>query len=332
MSVLRLASTIFSAFVALCFLNRPRFWWQEALCNLSPYLLPLLICSLLLNARRLFAGRRTRVFAFVGTLASAYCIYTIINVAAPFFWYPRWSRPEPASTDTLRLLFIDDCHLGQGEAREILLARKPDVAVVLGAARESFLAAGTDLAHRRDFDEQGGIAVLTSLSVQDRGVPNLGFNARPGGVVGLKLASGATVDLGVVSLRPSTTRSDFERNRISARRLASYMRNSEATRLVVGSFYATPFSQIASVFTSQARLRSLWYGKGMMKTYDMNHTFSQFTFSHGFVSRDIRPRRVERLEVPGCSLAGLSVDLRIESPAPANNEASPRESAVEELE
>ena len=129
-----------------------------------------------------------------------------------------------------------------------------------------------------------------------------------------------------------TPGSEFERNRISARRLASYMRNSEATRLVVGSFYATPFSQLSSVFTSQARLRSLWYGKGMVKTYDMNHTFSRFTFSHGFVSRDIRPRRVERVEVPGCSRAGLSADLLVESPVPASKDYSPRESTIEELE
>ncbi len=331
-SVLRLASTIFSAFVALCFLNRPRFWWQDAVCNHSPYILPLLICSMVFNARHLFTGRLTRVFAVVGTLASVYCIYTITSVVEPFFWYPRWSKTEPPFTDTLRVLFIDDCAVGQREAREILLANAPDVTVVVGAARASFLAAGANLTHRRDFDEREEISILTALDLQDRGVPNLGFNARPGGVVGLKLQSGATVDLGVVSLRPTTTRSEFERNRISARRLASYMRNSEATRLVVGSFYATPFSQLSSVFTSQARLRSLWYGKGIVKTYDMNHTFSRFTFSHGFVSRDIRPRRVERVEVPGCSRAGLSADLLVESPVPASKDYSPRESTIEELE
>jgi hypothetical protein len=110
------------------------------------------------------------------------------------------------------------------------------------------------------------------------------------------------------------------------------MRNSEATRLVVGSFYATPFSQLASVFTSQARLRSLWYGKGMVKTYDMNHTLSYFTFSHAFVSRDIRPRRVERLEVPGCALAGFSADLLVEAPARNIDDVAPRESTIEESE
>jgi hypothetical protein len=214
----------------------------------------------------------------------------------------------------------------------MLIAHTPEVAVIVGAARESFLAAGYGLANRRDFDERGEITVLTSLHIEDRGVPNLGFNARSGGVVGLKLPSGFTIDLGVISLRPSTARNEFERNRISARRLASYMRNSEATRLVLGNFYATPFSQLASVFTSQARLRSLWYGKGMLKTYDMNHVLSHFTFSHGFVSRDMRPGRVDRLKLPGCSFAGFSADLLIESPTRNSDDARPRESTIEDLE
>jgi len=265
-------------------------------------------------------------------LASAFSIYTMLSISAPFFWYPRWSRVEPATTDTLRVLFVDNCHVSQREARAMLIAHTPEVAVIVGAARESFLAAGYGLANRRDFDERGEITVLTSLHIEDRGVPNLGFNARSGGVVGLKLPSGFTIDLGVISLRPSTARNEFERNRISARRLASYMRNSEATRLVLGNFYATPFSQLASVFTSQARLRSLWYGKGMLKTYDMNHVLSHFTFSHGFVSRDMRPGRVDRLKLPGCSFAGLSADLLIESPTRNSDDARPRESTIEELE
>jgi len=331
-SVLRLSSTIFSALVALCFLNRPRFWWQEAICNFSPYFVPLLAVALIRNVKGLKHGYVTRLVSLLGMLASAYCLYTIISLAVPFFWYPRWSKTLPASADTLRLVFIDDCYLSQSDAREILLIRNPEVAVVVGAARESLLLEGTTLNNRRDFGDADKVSILSSLDLPDRGVPNLGFSARPGGVVGVKLASGATVDLGVIGLRPSTTQSEFERNRISARRLSSYMRNSDATRLVIGSFYATPFSQFASVFTSQARLRSLWYGKGMVKTFDMNHTLSYFTFSHGFISRDMRPLRVERLSVPGCARAGLFADLRIESRAGSDSHASPHESTIEDIE
>lgn len=323
--------TIISALVALCFLNRPRFWWQESICNLSLYLVPLLIASLILNVRRLWGGHLTRLVAALGTLTSAFCLYTIISVSVPFFWYPKWSSTEPASAGTLRLVFIDDCHLSQSQAHEILVTRTPHVVVVIGSAREVFLAEGSSLASRSDFGDEAEVTVLTSLDARERDVPNLGFRAMPGGVIGLKLSSGVTVDLGVIGLRPSTTQSEFERNRISARRLASYMRNSDATRLVVGSFYSTPFSQFVSVFTSQARMRSVWYGKGIVKTYDMNHAVSRFPFSHGLVSRDIKPVSVERFTIPGCSRAGLFFDLVIERPAQTDGGTSTRESTIEEI-
>jgi hypothetical protein len=214
----------------------------------------------------------------------------------------------------------------------MLVTRAPDLVVAIGAARESVRAESAALVNRRDFGDRAEILVLTSLDVQDRGVPNLGFRAMPGGVVGLKLPSGAVVDVGVIELRSSTTPNEFERNRVSARRLASYMRNSDATRLVVGSFHSTPFSQLVSVFTSQARMRSVWYGRGMMKTYDMNDVTSYFSFSHGLVSRDMRPASVERLTIPGCARSGLFVDLIIERPAQNQAATSPRESTIEETE
>jgi hypothetical protein len=331
-SVLGLASTIFSTVAALCLLNRPRFWWQEVVCNLSLYLTPLLIFSLLFNTRRAFQQGKLRMIALGGVLASGYSVYTIISAAVPFFHYARWPVIESRSAEELRVVFVDDCQLSQSQAREMLLAYRPDVAVIIGEARKSFFAEGTSLVNRSDFDGQGEISIASSLELRDRNVPNLGFHARAGGVVGVKLTSGGVIDLGVLSLRPSSTRSEFERNRISARRLASYMRSSDATRLVVGSFYATPFSQLVSVFTSQVRLRSLWYGRGMVKTHDMNHPYSHFTFSHTFVSRDVYPARVERLNVPGCSLAGLFAELRVKASAPQGNKPDMPPLTVEDSE
>ncbi len=308
-SVVSVSLTIISALVALCFLNRPRFWWQESICNLSLYLVPLLGASLILHVKQLLSGKVKRVVSALGALASGYCLCAILSASVPFLWYPRWSSDNLPSVGDLRLVFIDDCHISQSEAHELLKTRAPNVVVVMGSAREVFLAEGTSLATRRDFGDRGEITVLTSLDTREIGVPNLGFRAMPGGVIGVKLSGGATVDLGVIGLRPSTTRSDFERNRISARRLSSYMRNSEATRLVVGSFYSTPFSQFVSVFTSQARMRSVWYGKGIVKTYDMDNVVSRFPFSHVLVSRDLRPISVERLTIPGCARAGFFVNL-----------------------
>jgi hypothetical protein len=70
----------------------------------------------------------------------------------------------------------------------------------------------------------------------------------------------------------------------------------------------------------------------MVKTHDMNHPYSHFTFSHTFVSRDVYPARVERLNVPGCSLAGLFAELRVKASAPQGNKPDMPPLTVEDSE
>lgn len=270
--------------------------------------------------------------ALLGGVSSLYCVSVIAATAIPLFRTPRWGEVDTSSHDRFRILFVDDCHITDTNAREMLVAYQPAVAVVIGAARESFLAEGKALVNRRDFEGDKIVSVASSFSLQERGAANLGFQARPGGVVAFQLPSGVAVDLGVLKLGSSGSRADFERNRISARRLASYMRNADSARMVVGSFYAGPFSQFVSVFTSQARLRSWWRGKGLVKTYDMNSLYSRFTYSHGFVSRDIRPLRVERLVVPGCSYAGMFAELAIAKPEVVAGPAQEPESTIDDTQ
>lgn len=332
-TVLRLTSTALSVLVALCFLNRPRFWWQEVVCNGSLYLLPVLAFSFVCNVKHLSASWRDRTLAVIGVLASSYALYFMLSQAMPYLRYDRWIAFDSAPAQRLRLLFVDDCPFPERRAKEMLQSYQPEVVVAVGAARDAFRTEGEALAYRRDFDGEQGVLVESSLVLEDRGVPNLGFNGRPGGVVGVKLSNGEAIDLGVINLSSAGTKSEFERNRVSARRLSSYMRNSDATRIAIGNFYATPFSQLTSVFTGQARLRSLWYGKGIVKTYDMNSPYSYFLFSHGFVSRDVAPARVERLTVPGCSLAGLFAELVVVKPEPQGLVAhGAPESTMDDLE
>lgn len=330
--MVRVSLASFSALMALCFLNRPRFWWQETLCNLSLYAVPLIMASLVVTATSIRRRRPGWAVALLGGVSSLYCVYVIAATAVPLFRTPRWGEVDTSSRDSFRILFVDDCQIADTNAREMLVTYQPEVAVVIGAARERFLAEGKELVNRRDFAGDKVVSVVSSLSLQERGAENLGFQARPGGVVAFQLPGGTAVDLGVLKLGASTTRGDFERNRISARRLASYMRNADSVRMVVGSFHSTPFSQFTSVFTSQARLRSLWRGKGLVKTYDMKSLYSRFSYSHGFVSRDIRPLRVERVVVPGCSYAGIFAELTIAKPEDVAGPSRPPESTIDDTQ
>lgn len=329
-TVLRLTSTIVSVLVALCFLNRPRFWWQQIVCDISLYLLPLLACLCLYSLRRLFQERRGRALAIAGALSSGYSVYLILSALMPYLWFDRWHVEVSPSAERLRLLFVDDCDIGETQSRELLDSYQPHVAVVIGGAREAFLASTERFVYRRDFDGATGVLVKSSLPLEDPNVSNLGINARPGGVLGVRLSRGKLIDMGVINLSPAFNQGDFERNRVSARRLASVMRNSDSTRLVIGNFYATPLSQFVSVFTEQARLRSVWYDHGLVKTYDMRSFFARFTLSHALISRDLAPARVERLTIPGCAHAGIFSELLVEELSSASGERSARETTMDE--
>jgi len=254
----------------------------------------------------------------------------ILSAAAPFLRYDRWDEAVPPVAQRLRLLFVDDCGITPPQARGLLDGYYPDVLVVSGTPRETFLASAGRFTYRREFGGHAGVLVISSLELLDPDVSNLGINSRPGGVVAVKLPSGALISLGVINLSPAFNQRDFERNRVSARRLASVMRNSDSTRLVIGDFYATPLSQFVSVFTEQARLRSLWYGQGIVKTYDMRRMLSHFTLSHALVSRDLRPAKVERVSIPECSRAGIFTELVLQEHSSSNDEKYARELVTDE--
>ncbi len=328
----RYVSAIASVLVALCFLNRPRFWWQEIVCNLALYLLPWLIVELYCNAKWLWKKRSPRALVAVSFLTSGYSAYSILVSALPYFHYNRWPVADEKTAEKVRILFVDDCQFSGSQISEMRTRYQPDLVVAAGAARESLSIIGQYLPYRYDFDGEKGLSITSSLRIEERGVPNLGFNARAGGVVALRLSTGRAVDFGVVNLRPAFSTVEFERNRISARRLASYMRNSDSTRIAIGNLYATQFSQVASVFTSQARLRSVWYGRGLVKTYHMGYPLMHFSLLHGFVSRDLFPSRVERVAISGCALAGFFTEVEVYQPAGNREEHTELESTLDEAD
>lgn len=306
-----------SVFLALAFANRPRFWWQECLCNSVTYWFAPL-CLLFLWCLREAVRTRFRALPLgVALLAQLYVCIVVAKQARPYIVFNRWPQIEAASSKGISILYLDDWNGESTSAhvQEAVQRLHPSLVVISGrqVADIAHAVAESEYPYRAQTpaSEDGEIRVFSAHPLEAAAIEGLGIEAYPGGTVRVRVADTKIVELGALVLEPSFSTAQFERNRISTRRLASLMRNSEATRIVVANFNATPFSQFASIYVEQARMRSVFFGRGMERSYDLQSHVVHLLLNNALVSRDVQPLLVERVEFPGRSRAGIFLAARI---------------------
>lgn len=149
------------------------------------------------------------------------------------------------------------------------------------------------------------ILVLSKLAFGSDLKVDLGVNAEVGGFIPLEVTETKTLRLGLLDLRQATTQAEFERNRISSRRLSSLVRNGSGTRIVVGQFSATPFSQLVSIYSQQAKVRSLRFDAGLLRSLPVVAFCRDSCPAQVFVSRDVTPGNFEEIRLPGRARPGV---------------------------
>jgi hypothetical protein len=312
---------------ALCVANRPRFWWQELFCTaglywFAPAILALLYLGCSLSGRSDSSGiLRTRRAAHYWLLIGAICCYGYVTVhmgiiMAPYLYYGSWSATREVLGPELGFLWLE----GRSESDRVedlskLLARTTPTVVIMSGYGDLDSQRLSDLRdypylQRTASQERGGITLFSKIPFGNQVTDSLGIEALPGGVFVLQPSETESIEVGVLALARSTSRGIFERNRVTARRLSSLMRNSGAPRVVVGQFGTTPFSQLMSVYPQQARMRSLMFGIGLLKTFDMNNPFIALTDSNVFVSTDLVRRGFERIHRSGQTHAALAFRIQ----------------------
>lgn len=306
-----------SLLLALFFLNRPRFWWQEAVCNLASYWIVPLLISFLFCAGRLARSRFKSVVSWLALVAHVYVINSVVHTLSPYIVFNHWRSLVSQETVSLRALYIDNWRDSDNASTclSVLETYKPSIVVISGDTKNLSLAGFFDAQYRftmhGSYPTDGNIEVFSSVPLLERGNHDLGINAMSGGVVTARLSPQKTVEIGILVLEPSLSKEQFERNRVSARRLASLMRNSAATRIVMANFNATPFSQLTSMYVDQARMRSLMFGRGMFKTFNMNSPWVSFAASNILVSKDVEPIHIEQFVCPDRPQASWFFEIRV---------------------
>jgi hypothetical protein len=121
----------------------------------------------------------------------------------------------------------------------------------------------------------------------------------------IELPQQEMLELGVLSLSPIHDQASFENNKVTARRMATLVRNSACNRIFVGSFFESPFSKNVSIFSRQGRLRSVMFGRGVNSTWDMHSRFLRIPADHAFVSRRIMVEEVGLVDLPQSRHRGI---------------------------
>jgi hypothetical protein len=255
-----------------------------------------------------------RVTPLVTIAALLYVVVSGSHKAWPYLFFSRWKDIDGAKlSSSLELsgIWIDSWKSNEPTEHitELLKVKLPDLVIISGRNTDAVMSKIPIKYYQHRVvtspAAEGEISIASKISFATDKISELGLLAFPGGVISLNIPGYRRVELGVMALEPSLSGESFERNRVTARRLSSLMRNSIETRIVAASFNTTPFSQIASIYTEQTRMRSLMFGLGLLKTYNMLNPWSSFTYSNVFVSKDIKREKFERISLKDRTHAAL---------------------------
>jgi hypothetical protein len=209
--------------------------------------------------------------------------------ALPYFYFANWRVANSSQTEYLTGIWVDDWSgVDKTSAIEqLVFSYKPDLFLVSGQKTgdlKGILRRGhfRDIAYVDSVEDRSFVLASTRTILPIK-FPNLGVMAWSGGVFSILLDQEREFQIGVMNLEPSINKENFERNRVTARRLSSIMRDSSLSRLVAARFNTTPFSQFVSVYTEQAGMNSLMFGERVMPT------------SNILISRDLGRQGIKRI-------------------------------------
>jgi hypothetical protein len=316
--VLGLVWTLCLSAILFCQLNHGRYWWQELLGSFTLYWLPFIVVGLVMTVSKYRRGRLNALgFVTMGALHIA-ILAAVLSLARPYLYFSAWPVLKGQHIFTLTVMVVP-LHSNEtlpGGLDAVVRDSRPDVVVVLGAYVGSFGESAELKAFPfsvRQSDQTGrGVWIMSKYPFADEVHQGAGFGALPATYERLRLPEGEIVEIGALSLSPIQDQDTFEDNKLTSRRIATLVRNSSRHRIVVGSFFGSPFSKIVSMYVRQGRLRSVMFGRGFQSTWDMQSSLIRLPADHAFVSRRIKVEEVELFDLPGARHRGMIFKAQFE--------------------
>lgn len=276
--------------LAACHLNHPRLWFQDLLCSVSLYWIPLIAFGFLLVSWSCIRARACSVALLYSLIVQGFLLYRVSSIAMPYLRYSAWAAVENAPGRDITMLFshLDFAAGGFEKLAEEVARRSPGIAILVGQqqqlaqARDSF----TDFPFSVE-SEPAGILVLSRFEPEEGSRNSLGIDALPGLFLKLRVPQAGTMLLGALDLIPAASQDDFFSSKVTSRRLATLMRYRKEPRVVAANFNATPFAPIVNMYPRQLGMRSVMSGTGLFRTFDLADPLVRLTLDNAFVSKNI---------------------------------------------
>jgi hypothetical protein len=313
MRVLRWGWFSLLCFILFCQLNHGRFWWQELVCSFTLYWAPLVVIGLYITLYRFRRGyaRDARLPWFLLTSSLHLSIVLIVaSLGRPYVYFERWPALVGKHVSQVGVLVAPffDGDAAVHRLQSMIHEYRPDIVVMMGngdALRHIKESHEFPFVQERNSAKHTGIVIVSKFPFREGRRDGGGFGALPALYEELSLPDGTILEFGALLLSPVTDQEAFEDNKVTARRIATLVRNSSRHRIVVGSFFGSPFSKIVSLYTRQGRLRSVMFGRGFRNTWDMQSALLKLPADHAFVSRYIGVQDVTLFEAPTSRHRGL---------------------------
>ena len=245
----------------------PRVWWQDLVHGFSMALVPPLLVATIVHIKALFK-RGPRLALIIALALEIACVVRVGWVVRPYVIYSTELEKRGTHVARPHFLLVDGTlpivnPAGLEKVRKEFL---PELVVVLGAnslsspVSKSF---GNYPYHLSSEEVFGGRVDIHSM--WPFGLPvlrSLGVDAYPGALAMVHIAPDLELEVGALDLQVPEGHLDYERSRISARRLASMLRYSDYPRVVFGGFRVPATSPTTTVYSEQLRLKSVFFNRG----------------------------------------------------------------------
>jgi hypothetical protein len=303
--ILYVASLCIGYAVGLLVANRPRFWWQDLFHNTALYWIGPALGAAVWLVRHMWCTRRWSWFSAIACFAYVFAAGRMIHRIWPYVSFPGWGEKSQISSISVSGAWIDSWTEQDDpiDVRRALGRYEPKIVVVSGRAVETLSNTMPlhEYPHRLKLhaEDSREIQLLSQMPFGEHSHKNLGINAEVGGLISVVVSPTKTIQFGVLDLPVAKTAADFERKRISSRRLSSLVRNSAETRIIVGQFHATPFSELVSIYTKQAKVRSLRFNSDGSAALRVLANYQAECPAQVFVSKDAVPESFEEFPIAG---------------------------------
>lgn len=274
-------------------------------------MVPALVVGLIVSVRTLRRRGYHFSIAFIAAMELA-CLVRIGWVIRPYVWHATEMETRVSHVRSEKFLLLDlaDGSLDVSRIAKALVEPRPAVVVVLAAQRGEALSplwAQYPYKISSDVAYEGRVDLRSTFPLVGPTVTGFGIEAYPALMSKIRVSPEVELDIAAFDLQVPQARLDFERSRVSARRVASAFRYSTYPRMVFGGFRMPPTAPPTTMYVEYLRLKSVLFTRGVTGLWEVTRRLFDFSSNiNVFTAQSIKISDVNEWTVSRDGFRGLA--------------------------